>query len=70
MNRSEAEALGVEALGLANDGAWGEVLALELPGQVLELVRQMSQLNKQVQHLEYQEKVLWQLIVETLVVDS
>lgn len=70
MNRSEAEALGVEALELANDGAWGEVLALELPGQVLELVRQMSQLNKQVQHLEHQEKVLWQLIIETLLVDS
>lgn len=66
MNRSEAQALGVEALELANSGAWGELLAMELPGQVLELVRQKAQLNRQVEHLEEQERILWELIIQLL----
>lgn len=70
MNRSDAEALGVEALDLANAGSWGELLATELPSNVLELMRQMAQLNKQVEHLEAQETVLWELIIQLLTGDQ
>ena len=70
MDRSEAESIGIEALELAADGRWPQLLEMELPAQVLELLRRKQQLNPQIGNLEEQEKVLWNLIVEMLLVDS
>lgn len=39
---------------------------MQLPDQVLELVRQKASINTQVEILEEQERVLWQLIVALL----
>jgi len=66
MNRDEAQALGAEALELAGDGRWGELLGMELPGSVVELVRRKQQLNIQIGNLEEQERVLWELIIQLL----
>lgn len=66
MNREEAEALGAEALELAREGQWGHLLQLELSAEVIELVRRQSQLNLQIQNLEEQERVLWELTVQQL----
>ena len=66
MNRAEAQTVGAEALELANDGRWGELLAMQLPDQVLELLRQKASINTRVQILEEQERVLWELIVSLL----
>ena len=66
MNREEALELAGEALELAGEGRWKEVLALPLPGDVIELIRQKSQLNAQISNLEQQEVILWELIVELL----
>ena len=66
MNRADAEQVGVAALELAGDGQWGEVLGMELPGAVVELVRRKEQLNSQISNLEEQERVLWELIVQLL----
>ncbi len=66
MKHDQATAVGVEALELANEGRWGDLLAMQLPDQVLELVRQKASINTQVEILEEQERVLWQLIVALL----
>jgi hypothetical protein len=66
MNHEQATAVGFEALELANEGRWGDLLAMQLPDQVLELVRQKASINTQVEILEEQERVLWQLIVALL----
>jgi len=66
MNRDEAADVAAEALELASDGRWGELLGLELPGSVVELVRRKQQLNIQVGNLEEQERVLWELIIQLL----
>jgi len=66
VNRDEAQALGAEALELAGDGQWGELLGMELPGSVVELVRRKQQLNIQIGNLEEQERVLWELIIQLL----
>ena len=66
VKRTEAQAVGAESLELANDGRWGELLAMQLPDQVLELLRQKASLNTQIQILEEQERVLWELIVSLL----
>lgn len=66
MNRGEALELAAEALELAGEGRWKEVLALPLPGEVIELIRRKAQLNAQISNLEQQEVILWELIVELL----
>jgi hypothetical protein len=66
VKHDQATAVGVEALELANEGRWGDLLAMQLPDQVLELVRQKASINTQVEILEEQERVLWQLIVALL----
>ena len=66
MKRTEAQAVGAEALELANDGRWSELLQLDLPDQVIEMVRQKASINTRVQVLEEQERVLWELIVSLL----
>ena len=58
--------MGVEALELANEGRWSELLQLDLPDQVIEMVRQKASLNTQITILEQQERVLWELIVSLL----
>lgn len=63
MTRTQATAIGVEALELANSGQWGELLAMQLPDQVIEMVRQKASINTQIEILEEQERVLWELIV-------
>jgi hypothetical protein len=70
MNREAAAELAADALELANAGDWAELLAMELPSNVLELMRQKAQLNKQVEHLEQQETVLWELIIQLLIEDQ
>lgn len=66
VRREQAAAVGVEALELANSGRWGELLAMQLPDQVIEMVRQKTSINTQVEILEEQERVLWELIVALL----
>jgi hypothetical protein len=66
VTREQAAAAGVEALELANSGRWGELLAMQLPDQVIEIVRQKASLNTQIEILEEQERVLWELIVALL----
>ena len=67
MTRAEALALAAEACELAVDGDFPELLQLELPGEVLELVRRKAQLNSQIQNLESQETILWELLVSMLI---
>ena len=66
MKREQAAELGAEALGLANGGRWSDLLAMQLPDQVVEMVRQKASINTQVEILEEQERVLWELIVSSL----
>lgn len=66
VTREQAAAAGVEALELANSGRWGELLAMQLPDEVIEMVRQKASINTQVEILEEQERVLWELIVALL----
>ena len=66
MTRTQAAAIGVEALELANSGQWPELLAMQLPDQAIEMVRQKASINTQVEILEEQERVLWELIVSLL----
>lgn len=66
MTYAQAAAVGVEALELANEGRWSELLQLDLPDQVIEMVRQKASLNTQITILEQQERVLWELIVSLL----
>jgi hypothetical protein len=66
VRHEQAAAVGVEALELANNGRWGELLAMQLPDQVIEMVRQKASINTQVEILEEQERVLWELIVALL----
>lgn len=70
MNREAAAELAADALELANAGRWAELLELELPATVLELVRQKAQLNTQIENLEQQETVLWELIIQLLIEDQ
>lgn len=63
MKREQAAAVGVEALELANNGRWAELLSMQLPDQVIEMVREKASINTQVEILEEQERVLWELIV-------
>lgn len=70
MNREAAAELAADALELANAGDWAELLELELPATVLELVRQKAQLNTQIENLEQQETVLWELIIQLLIEDQ
>lgn len=70
MNREAAADLAADALELANAGDWAELLELELPSNVLELVRQKAQLNTQIENLEQQETVLWELIIQLLIEDQ
>ena len=67
MTRAEAAALAAEACELAVDGDFPELLQLELPGEVLELVRRKAQLNFQIANLELQETTLWRLVVSMLI---
>ena len=66
MTYAQAAAVGVEALELANEGRWSELLQLDLPDQVIEMVRQKASLNTQITILEQQVRVLWELIVSLL----
>lgn len=66
MERSKAEALGAEALEMAREGQWAELLQLELSPEVIELIRKQTQVNLQIQNLEEQERVLWELTVQRL----
>lgn len=66
MNRKEAEALAGELVELAVEGEWAELVKRDLPGELLELLRQKAQLNAQVANLEQQERVLWLLLIEML----
>ena len=70
MNREAAAELAADALELANAGRWSELLELQLPATVLELVRQKDSLNTQITNLEHQETVLWELIVQLLTGDQ
>ena len=67
MDRSAAAAIAAEACDLAVEGNFPELLQLELPGEVLELVRQKAQINSQIQNLESQETILWELLVSMLI---
>ena len=70
MKREQAAELGAEALELANGGRWSDLLAMQLPDQVVEMVRQKASINTQVEILEEQERVLWELIIASLQKDS
>ena len=67
MDRSAAAAIAAEACELAIQGDFNELLQLQLPGEVLELVRQKAQINSQIQNLESQETILWELLVSMLI---
>ena len=67
MDRSAAAALAAEACDLAVEGNFPALLKMELPGEVLELVRRKAQLNSQIQNLESQETILWELLVSMLI---
>jgi hydrogenase maturation factor len=70
MKRSEAEALGVDLLELANAGAWAELLAMDLSGEALEILRRKAQLNTQIGSMEQQERLLWEMLLMELVRQS
>lgn len=67
MRRDQAEALGCDLLELANAGAWAELVAMDLPGEVLELIRRKEQINVQVSRLEAEEAILWEMLLLQLV---
>jgi len=67
MKQAEAEALGAELLELANAGAWAELVAMDLSGGALEILRRKAQLNTQITSLEQQERLLWQMLLLALV---
>lgn len=50
----------------ASDGKWAWLLEQQLPGLVLELLRQSAQLDKQIGNLEQQERMADELIVQQL----
>lgn len=67
MKQAKAEALGVELLELANAGSWAELVAMDLSGDALEILRRKAQLNTQISGLEQQEALLWQMLLLELV---
>lgn len=66
MNRKEAEARMIELQDAATDGRWGWLLQQDLSPNVLELLRQSKQIDLQIRHLEQQETVLDELIIQHL----
>ena len=66
MNRREAEARMIELQDAATDGRWEWLLQQDLSPNVLELLRQSKQLDLQIRHLEHQENVLDELIIQRL----
>ena len=66
MNRSEAEARMAQLQDAATDGRWAWLLEQELSPNVLELLRQSKQIDLQVRHLEQQEAILDELIIQHL----
>jgi len=68
MKRSEAEALGVDLLELANAGAWAELVAMDLlSAEALEILRRKAQLHTQIASMEQQERLLWEMLLVQLV---
>jgi hypothetical protein len=67
VNREDAADLAAEALELANSANWTALLRLDLPDAVIELIRQKASLNIQIENLEEQEKLLWELALQTLI---
>lgn len=67
VNREHAADLATEALELANSANWTALLRLDLPDAVIELIRQKASLNIQIENLEEQEKLLWELALQTLI---
>jgi hypothetical protein len=67
MKRSEAEALGVDLLELANAGAWPELVAMDLSAEALEILRRKAQLHTQISSMEQQERLLWEMLLLELV---
>lgn len=64
MTNSEAQVLATEALELARLSKWEEVLALPLGPQALDLVRQKNSINTQIENLEQQEALAYQLLLQ------
>ena len=62
----EAAALGVELLELANAGAWPQLLALDLSGDALEILRRKAQINGEIGSLEREEALLWEMLLVQL----
>ena len=66
MNRREAEARMAQLQDAATDGRWEWLLKQDLSPNVLELLRQSKQIDLQIRHLEEQETVLDELIIQHL----
>ena len=66
MNRADAQQRSAVLQQAACDGEWPWLLEQELPAPLLELLRQSAQLDQQIRHLEQQERLADELIVQNL----
>ena len=66
MNKTNAQEYAAELLEAAADGEWAELLGTGLNAETIEAVRELNQLNLQIERSEERERVMHQALVGRL----
>ena len=66
MNKTNAQEYAAELLEAAADGEWADLLGTGLNAETIEAVRELNQLNLQIERSEERERVMHQALVGRL----
>ena len=66
MNKTTAQEYAAELLEAAADGQWADLLATGLNAETIEAVRELNQLNLQIERSEERERVMHQALIGRL----